>query len=255
MAKAAPKEPFRLPNADLGRETQASKAYHAIRAMILRCKLPPGSLINDRLLMKQLGIGRTPIREALLRLSGERLVLFQANHGIQVAPVGISEIDDLYTVRLHSERLAWRLWLERATEEQVDRLTHRFDNVPGLIRRGDIEELINLDFLFHSQVYQESGNPFLSQQLHSLSGVTYRLWFMTNRNDLKAQAQTARSHAPIIEAVRRRDPQRLDAEISRHIIAAYETIMDRFKTKTVSRIGDLEIQLFTEETNHGKKQR
>jgi DNA-binding GntR family transcriptional regulator len=255
MPKERPREPFKLPNSEAGRETQASKAYHAVRAMILRCELPPGSLINDRELTRQVGIGRTPIREALLRLASERLVVFQGNQSIQVAPVGFAEINDIYTVRLHLERLAWRLWVERASDEQVARLVHRFDRVPALVRAGDIEELINLDFIFHSQVYQECGNPILSQNLHSLSGVTYRLWFITNQKDIRAQANTARSHAPIIEAVRRRDVKALDTEISRHIAGAYEKIVDLFKTKIISRIGDMQIQLFTEEERHEKRNR
>jgi DNA-binding GntR family transcriptional regulator len=242
MANAKLKEPFRLPSADLGRETQATKAYHAIRAMILRCELPPGSLVNDRELTKALNLGRTPIREALLRLTSERLVFFLGNQSIQVAPIGITEINDIYTLRLHLERLAWRLWLDRATNEQIERLTRCFDPVPSLVRKGDIDGLIDLDFVFHSQIYQESGNPFLSQQLHCLSGALYRLWFVTNPNDLKAQANTARSHAPIIDAVRRRDAKSLDAEISQHIISAYESTMNRFKSRMVGRIGDMEIK-------------
>lgn len=247
------REPFRLPQAEGERETQATKAYHAVRAMILRCELPPGSAINDRQLIEKLGFGRTPLREALLRLTGERLVLFQRNQVIEVAPVGLSEINDLYTLRLHLERLAWRLWVERATEEQISRLAHIFDPVPAMTREGDVEGLLLLDFDFHSQVYQECGNPFLTQALYNLSGLTYRLWFMTNTNDVKAQAATARSHGPIIDAVRRRDAATLDTEIERHVSEAYDAIMDKFLTNTVSRIGQIPIQLLDKEHSNGRR--
>ncbi|MFT3732152.1 MAG: GntR family transcriptional regulator [Hyphomicrobium sp.] len=245
------REPFRLPQADGERETQASKAYHAVRAMILRCELQPGSVINDRYLIEKLGYGRTPLREALLRLAGERLVLFQRNQVIEVAPVEVSEVNDLYTLRLHLERLAWRLWLEAATSKQVSRLAHTFDVVPALAREGDVEGLLLLDFEFHSQVYQECGNPLLTQALYNLSGLTYRLWYMTNTNDVKAQAATARSHGPIIDAIRRRDARALDTEIARHISEAYDAIMDKFRVNTVSRIGQIPIQLLTKEEGNG----
>lgn len=247
------REPFRLPQVDGERETQATKAYHAVRAMILRCELPPGSAINDRQLIEKLGYGRTPLREALLRLTGERLVLFQRNQVIEVAPVGLSEINDLYTLRLHLERLAWRLWVERATEEQISRLARVFDPVPAMTREGDVEGLLLLDFDFHSQVYQECGNPFLTQALYNLSGLTYRLWFMTNTNDVKAQAATARSHGPIIDAVRKRDATTLDTEIERHVSEAYDAIMDKFLTNTVSRIGQIPIQLLDKEHSNGRR--
>ncbi len=253
MSKAEnkPREPFRLPQEEGERETQATQAYHAVRAMILRCELPPGSGINDRLLIEKLGFGRTPLREALLWLAGERLVLFQRNQVIEVAPVGLSEINDLYTLRLHLERLAWRLWLDRASNQQVARLSRAFDTVPALVREGDVQGLLHLDFEFHSQVYQECANPFLTQSLYNLSGLTYRLWFMTNTNDVKAQAATARSHGPIIEAVRRRDAATLDAEIARHISEAYDAIMEKFLVNTVSRIGEIPIQLLKKEERNG----
>jgi DNA-binding GntR family transcriptional regulator len=250
-----PREPFRLPQAEGERETQAIQAYNALRDMILRCELKPGSAINDRLLTEKLGFGRTPLREALLRLAGERLVLFQRNQLIEVAPVGLSEINDLYTLRLHLERLAWRLWLEGASDAQIDRLAHTFDSVPALAKEGDVEGLLLLDFDFHSQVYQECANPFLTQALYNLSGLTYRLWFMTNTNDVKAQAATARSHGPIIEAVRKRDVAALDAEIARHIAEAYDSIMDKFLTNTVSRIGEIPIQLLEKDDKNGRRKR
>src|ERR1700688_352174 len=59
-----------------GHASASSRAYDAIRQRILRCKLEPGALINERALMEQISIGRTPIREALLRLSAEQLVIF-----------------------------------------------------------------------------------------------------------------------------------------------------------------------------------
>ena len=163
MSKVKRREPFRLPELEGVRETQATKAYHAIRAMILRCELAPGSVINDRDLTKRLRIGRTPIREALLRLSGERLVIFQQNQSIQVSAVDLAQINDLYTLRLHLERLAWRLWLERATQEQIERLATSSILHPRCSGKGDIEGIIDLDFLFHSQVYQECGNSLLTK--------------------------------------------------------------------------------------------
>ena len=247
------REPFRLPQAEGERETQATQAYHAVRAMILRCELQPGSVINDRWLMEKIGYGRTPLREALLRLAGERLVLFQRNQVIEVAPVEVSEVNNLYTLRIHLERLAWRLWFESATAKQISRLAHTFDSVPALTREGDVEGLLHLDFEFHSQVYQECGNPLLTQALYNMSGLTYRLWFMTHSDDVKAQAATARSHAPIIDAVRRNDIRALDAEIAKHIAGAYDAIMDKFRVNTVSRIGEIPIQLLTKEDSNGMR--
>ncbi len=241
-------DPFRVPQFEDGaRETQATQAYHAIRRMILRCELPPGATISDKSIGAKLDFGRTPIREALLRLASERLVLFQHNQSILVAPVGLDEINDIYTLRLHLERLAWRLWLGEAGDKQVERLAAVFDDVPKLVRAGDVEGLLHLDFLFHSQIYRECGNPFLTQSLYNLSGVTYRMWHITSTRDVQAQAETARTHQPIIDAVYARDAARLDREIESHISHAYDQIMQRFLHNTVGRIGDLPINIFQKE--------
>lgn len=251
MTKATTRDPFRLPQPDGVRETQAAQAYHAIRAMILRCELEPGSVINDRLLGERLDYGRTPIREALLRLSGERLILFQSNHSIVVAPVDLDQINHLYTLRLHLERLAWRLWVEAASDHQIEKLARIFDSVPRLVEADNVEGLLHLDFLFHAQIYNECGNPFLTQSLYSLSGLTYRIWFITNRRDVNAQAATALSHAPIIAAVRNRDATTLDREIEKHIRHAYDDIMEQFINKTVNRIGDIPVQPLKKGTLNG----
>lgn len=240
--------PFRLPQVEDGvRETQATQAYHAIRTMILRCDLKPGEVISDKALGAKLDFGRTPIREALLRLSSERLVLFQQNKSVVVAPIGLGEINDIYTLRLHLERLAWRLWLDEASDKQVENLASIFDDIPKLVRASDIEGLLHLDFLFHSQIYRECGNPFLTQSLYNLSGVTYRMWHITSSRELQIQADTARSHTSIVEAIYARDAAWLDREIESHISHSYDQIMREFTHNTVSRIGDIPINLFKKE--------
>lgn len=242
MKKAAKIEPFRVPQPEGVRETQATQAYNAIRVMILRCELKPGAVINDKALGETLGYGRTPIREALLRLAGEQLVRFQGSHGIVVTPVDLDQINHLYTLRLHLERLAWRLWLELADDDQIAGFGNVFDVVPELQEAGDVEALLHLDFVFHAQIYNECGNPFLTQALYNLSGLTYRVWYISNRRDVEAQAATALSHAPLIEAVKARDAARLDHEIEAHIRNAYVEIMDHFITNTVQGIGDLPVE-------------
>ncbi len=241
--------PLTLPDGE--RETQATKAYHAVRAMILRCELPPGAPINDRQLTERVGFGRTPLREALLRLAGEGLVLFHRNQTIEVSPVGLAEINHIYTLRLHLERLAWRLWIDQATDKQIADLAKMMDAIPALGREGDVEGLLDLDFRFHSRIYQDCGNSYLTNALHNLSGVTYRLWFMTNTRDIKAQIATAKSHTPIIDAVRKRDAGLLDTEVAQHISGAYDGIMEKFLVNTVSRIGEIPIQILKGERKNG----
>jgi DNA-binding GntR family transcriptional regulator len=213
---------------DFGSATAATRAYQAIRHRILRCRLEPGSIINERILMEEITLGRTPIREALLRLSGEGLVIF-SGQSIQVAPISVASISSLYTARLHAERLAWRLWIRSADRAQITTLAATFETAELLAKAGDEEGLFDLDFQFHNQVYKECGNEFLMRHLHNLTGLTFRAWFVTNPHKFEEHLHTVRTHDPIIEAVKKRHAVGLDRAVTEHISDAFNTVMQRLK--------------------------
>jgi GntR family transcriptional regulator, rspAB operon transcriptional repressor len=239
MRRAIPSQKF---DDGLGRETAARRAYQAIRERILRCALPPGALINERMLMDELGIGRTPIREALLRLSAEGLVVF-SGQGIHVAPVTLQSITALYTARLHAERLAWQLWMRVANSQKVERLASAFETAPQLAKHEDEEGLVDLDFRFHSQIYEECGNPFLTGHLYNLTGLSFRVWFLANPHQLEHHMLTVRSHDPIIEAVQAHDTARLDREVTDHITNAFHAVVERMKGLDVAVAAQLSMKL------------
>jgi len=203
--------------------TQSGRAYQAIRNKILHTELAPGEIINEKTLMAELEFGRTPIREALLRLSAERLVLFQASQVIQVAPVDFQALSDLYEDRLHSERLAARLCAKRMDKALAQQIKTSFDEVPRLIEEGRASAIIGLDFKFHSLLYTGSENSFLIHHLRNLYGHSYRILYMTKISDDDTEQHLAvvRSHEPLIEALLNKDLDSVDEEISRHIIESY----------------------------------
>src|SRR5256714_14499447 len=98
----------------------AERAFHAIREMIVSLELRPGAVIDERSLMQQLGIGRTPTREALRRLAQEGLVEVYPRRGMFVTPVEIQDLASLADVRSVLESSAARLAAERATDDDRD---------------------------------------------------------------------------------------------------------------------------------------
>jgi DNA-binding GntR family transcriptional regulator len=239
-AKSKLRSPL-LDDADVGpARTLSEKAYRVIRAAILECRIPPSAIIDERALMQEHGFGRTPVREALLRLSGERLVIFQAGQVIQVAPIGPSDIRDLYELRLHSERLAVRLMIERRNPQLVDKLSHCFDAAPALLEQGELEAVIALDFRFHSLLYEGSGNVFVTNMLRNLFGHSYRLWLLTNSGDVEEMRTIVRSHEPIMDAIRAGDAKRLDAEITKHIADAYDRVVGILRGTVIDDLGGLQ---------------
>lgn len=232
-------------------KTQSARAYRAIRGAILQCKLAPGEMIDDRRLMEELGFGRTPVREALLRLASDRLVHFLDGQGIQVAAIGLSEIRDLYEDRLHSERLAARLMMERITPRKIDEFKHCFDQSEELLRKGKLEETIALDFRFHSLIYHGSENKFLIHHLHHLFGHSYRLWYLTREDDVKAMRATVKTHDQLVAAIVNGKSEWLDMLLKRHIIEAYEHVLERIRGRSIDTIGNMEV--LTLQNIQGKK--
>lgn len=221
--------------------TQSDAAYRAVRSAILECRLAPGSVIDEKALMAELGFGRTPLREALLRLAMESLVIFRPGLGIQVSPVGLDQIRDLFELRLHLERLAARLMMARLTQARLEEVRHCFDPARALLRQGRIEPAIALDFRFHSLIYHASGNEFLIRHLHSLFGHSYRLWYLTHRDDVTEMSDIIRSHDPLVEAIVDGDSQRLDRELSSHIRGSFERVMTRFRGSSIDAISDMDV--------------
>jgi len=234
--------PELTPGGDEPTQTQAARAHAAIRRKILTCALKPGALVNERALMEGMGFGRTPVREALLRLASERLVVFKANQSIQVAPVGFEEVRELYEVRLHSERLAWRLWHRRRTEADIQKLAHCFDAAETIIDTGRPGDVVNLDFDFHAFAWKNADNRFLAQHLYNLGGLSYRLWHLTADRTPAKMRELVRSHDPIFEAFREDDEDELDRRVAQHVSAAYHDIMEGLKGRGLAPALSLDVQ-------------
>jgi DNA-binding GntR family transcriptional regulator len=222
-------------------DTQSARAYRDIRRAILECRLAPGTTIDEKSLTAELGYGRTPVREALLRLSGVRLVHFLSGQAIQVASVSLQDIRDLYEDRLHSERLAALLAVRRMTAEQLAALQHNFDGAAAMIRSGRGADAIALDFRFHSLIYRGSHNAVLSEHLHNLFAHSYRLWRLTATSEPRRIMQIIKSHEPLVDALSRRDADRLDALVVEHISSAFQRLLEVVKGDAFGQIGSLKV--------------
>jgi DNA-binding GntR family transcriptional regulator len=150
----------------------ADRAYVAIRERIVSLELPPGSLIDERLLVESLGIGRTPVREALRRLAQEQLVDVFPRRGMFVTKVDVRDLARISEVRAILEPEAARLAAERATDEERDELAALGDR----IKRG--ADLMALDEQIHHAVYAAAHNDLLEKTLRELYVLALRIWMI-----------------------------------------------------------------------------
>src|SRR5882762_9088878 len=131
-------------------QSLADKAYHAIRGLIVSLELAPGALIDERELIEQLEIGRTPVREALRRLAHEGLVEVYPRRGMFVTGVDVRELARLSEVRAVLEPEAARLAAERATDADRADVVGLLHELAGRGRHD--HELMALDERIHAVV-------------------------------------------------------------------------------------------------------
>ena len=197
----------------------ADQAYYRIRELIVSLELPPGSLINERELMEQLGLGRTPVREALRALARERLVEVYPRRGMFVSGVDVGDLAGLSAVRVVLESHAARLAAERATV--VDRA--ETEALLDELEEHDERALIDLDQRIHRHVYRCAHNPFLEATLNEYYVLTLRIWFLALERVVRLE-EAVQEHHELLAAIRDRDPARAEGAMRRHIIAFEQAI-------------------------------
>ncbi len=200
----------------------ADRAYHAIREMIVSLELRPGAVIDERQLMQQLGIGRTPTREALRRLAQERLVEVYPRRGMFVTTVEIRDLASLAEVRSVLESSAARLAAERATDDDQDMVSALVDE---LERHEELDqrELMALDERIHRQVYRCTHNQFLEASLEEYYVLALRIWYLA-LDQARELEQAVLDHREILEAIRDGDADRAEAAMRRHVVEFEEAM-------------------------------
>jgi DNA-binding GntR family transcriptional regulator len=172
----------------------ADRAYVAIRDLIVSLELPPGALIEERRLVETLGIGRTPVREALRRLAQEQLVEVFPRRGMFVTGVDLRDLARISEVRAVLEPEAARLAAARATDEERDELASLADQ----IKRG--ADLMTLDERIHRAVYAAAHNQLLENTLGEYYVLALRIWMIAleRAQDLE---EAVEAHRDLIHAI------------------------------------------------------
>jgi DNA-binding GntR family transcriptional regulator len=193
----------------------SDKAYELIRHKIITLEMPPLSAIDESVLMAKLEIGRTPIREALQRLASEDLVSIAPRRGIFVADISITDLQEIFELRMVLEGFCVRLAAERATVPQIAGLgavIRELDAVPD----EDTQALLAIDERFHTLLCQAAGNQFLADSLEHLQALSFRIFYLV-LNRLGSVRWTVEQHREIVEVLQAQDGARAEALLQQHI--------------------------------------
>ncbi|HUZ99588.1 MAG TPA: GntR family transcriptional regulator [Gaiellaceae bacterium] len=197
----------------------ADQAYIAIRNAIVSLELAPGAVIDERALIERLGIGRTPVREALRRLAHEQLVEVFPRRGMFVTNVDVRDLARISEVREALEPEAARLAAERANEDERDALAELGSSI---VRGAD---LMDIDERIHRAIYAAAHNDLLEKTLGEYYVLAHRIWMIAlDRNEALEEAVEA--HRNLVLAIINGSGDRA-ADLMRAHVQDFEQAMRR----------------------------
>lgn len=197
----------------------ADQAYDRLRRMICTAELEPGAVIVESELCEQLGLGRTPVREALRALASEHLIDVYPRRGMFVAGVDPRDLRAISEVRERLEPFAAALAAQRRDDEDVAVIDDVLTDLAA-IEGDNLDEhrsaLMDLDERIHKCVYRATHNAYLQQNLDGYYTHALRIWYLGLTNVTHLQ-DAVLEHRELLEAIRDGDVERATTVMSKHI--------------------------------------
>jgi DNA-binding GntR family transcriptional regulator len=207
----------------------ADRAYQLLVAKITRLELPPGAVLVEKSLMENLGIGRTPIREALQRLAMEGLVTHLPNRGMLVADITATGVQHIYEFRGLIDGCTARLAAARATEADARELAELQAGLARATEDDDIDRYVDLDRRFYEVLARAAQNTYIAEAVPRIFNLHLRLWFFIAKRR-GTWHDIARAHevmtAGVVEAVKRRAPEAAEAAMTAYIAGRHQDIRE-----------------------------
>lgn len=182
----------------------SDQAYGQIEEMIVTLQLPPGTILSEQVLAERLAIGRTPIREALQRLSRDGLVHVLPRRGVLVSEINLKAQLRLLEVRRELDRLIARGAAERATPDELAWFAEIAAGMRLAAAHSDDLTFMRLDDQFNTLVTLAARNEFASRSVRMMNGLSRRFWYQ-HYKEAADLPLAARLHADVAEAIVARD--------------------------------------------------
>jgi len=198
----------------------AQKAYQAIRAAILDLSFQPGQQLQESFLAQWLGTSRTPVREAIRRLTSEGLIEISPSRRVVVAQVSVADVENAYFVIEVLEGLASRLAAERMNDDHTSTLKTIFDRMSSAAAQADMENWIKVDAELHDTIREIAANPKLSQTAGLVYPVVERVrnTFLRDGSEPDRLAVATKDHGELVDAILSPNPALADT-LARRLFA------------------------------------
>jgi len=180
------------------------RVFHKIREDILKGKYQQNEAMKELQISKELGVSRTPVREALRQLELEGLVTIIPNKGAVVSGINASDIADIYAIRALIEGLSAQWAAENITDDQLDELEEIVYLSEFHFKKGHIDQLYALDTKFHEVLYEASNSKILRHVLSDFHHYVQRVR-KTSLSEPERALKSINEHKALLEALKNKD--------------------------------------------------
>lgn len=195
-----------------------------LRQAIVDGVFKPGERLMEIKLADEMGVSRTPVREAIRKLEIEGFVELVPRRGTYVSDISVKDITDVYEIRIVLDVLAAVLSTERITPEEINKMRSLLDDIDAHIKKGEFDQIVEADSAFHDVLYQASHNQRLVMMINNLRDQFTRLRMRSMKYPGRLK-NTQREHRELVDAIAARDIERAKATVCSHLENAEATLL------------------------------
>jgi DNA-binding GntR family transcriptional regulator len=204
------------------------QAYQWLKKKIITLEYAMGSPLVENELCQDLGMGRTPVREAVQQLASEGLVYILPRKGCFVSNINLWEFENLLDARIMLETHVVRKLAGIISQEQIEKLQSLFNDVPALIQQRDIDALLKIEREFHQGLVTLLDNPYLDAIAENIYDLVTRTWYLSfRRRSQDDLASTLQENLDILEKLARNDAEAAEEAVREHVISFKNKVLIR----------------------------
>jgi DNA-binding GntR family transcriptional regulator len=208
--------------------------FEGLREAIISGRLAPGERLMETQLAEEMGVSRTPVREAIRKLELEGFVVMMPRKGAYVAGLSLKEISDVFEIRGALEELAAELAAERITDEELEELEALLLEIGRRMEKNDLDAVVKADVEFHDVLFRGARNTRLSQMVSYLREQIHR-YRTTSLSYPGRMKKALEEHRKIVQALSQRDPDLARQAAREHMDSAEKSLMDAMKKEIKDR--------------------
>ncbi|MFW2366498.1 MAG: GntR family transcriptional regulator [Desulforhopalus sp.] len=203
----------------MSNKTMRDQAFQWLKKKIITLEYPMGSALVENDVCHELGMGRTPVREAIQQLAAEGLVSILPRKGTFVSNISFWDFEKLLETRLMLETHVVRELANSITPEQVAKLRSLFDEAPSLLKDRNLEELLKIDRKFHQELVAMLDNPYLDSIAEHIYDLVTRTWYLSFRKRSKDDlALTLQDHLEILDKLEQGRADAAEEAVRAHVL-------------------------------------